>query len=569
MTMFLIWQIALSSLIAIIFALIGGSLGPVSSGIALILGFVASYFISRADSVSKTLFIDPKNRSTETLWLERVLVVFIMYMCYRHFLYMFYEVGSEYKTLNPNNYGDLPLHINYIRQIARGASFPWINPSFSLDLLRYPLGIDLYNALWEAVGVRLPAHLFIVGLVCCAMIVRLVRIAASWWGLVALFLSGGFAGWTQTNHTAFEIQAGLAWKNIFLSVITTQRGFLFALPAGLYLILRARKLEKLSWTFGLMWGLLAFFHLHTFAIISLILAGESLLRKDLKRFLKTLLIAVPIGSIFVFYSTLGLKSSSFVRWQWGWTNTQNNFVTYLNYNFGPYLYLAIGAAVYFATMAYFQRNKEDHHETTSYSEISHRYLLHLGLFILFFNLIVAPWDWDNIKVLIWPYLLMAGGWATLNAQLKPGVQVLLAAVLGYSGLTAVLPTLVSTAGATAIYQQGELAKVRAALSKVPHGAVFLAATSHNHALTFFGRERAIGYEGHLWSHGIPAQDQVAKLKRIFNDDPAWRELARELRVTHIYWGNEERTSFGHQARSWQLPENNVSSVEDIAIYEIK
>lgn len=563
MTLFILWQMTCSSLFALIFAALGGSLGPISSALALIFGTVAAYFLSRADAAARTVFIDPKNRSIETLWLERIAVTFIMYLSYRHFLYMFYEVGSEYKTLNVNNFGDLPLHINYIRQIASGANFPWMNPSFSLDLLRYPLGIDLYNALWEAVGVRLPAHLFIVGMVCSAMIVRMVRITASWWGLVGLYLGGGFAGWLATNSTPAEIQSALAWKNIFLSVITTQRGFLYALPVGLYLILRARKKEQLSWTFGLMWGMLAFFHLHTFAIVSLIIGGESLLRRDVKRFISSLLIAIPIGSAFVFYSTQGLKNGSFVRWQWGWTNTQTSTINFLNLNFGPYLYLIFGIAIYFAVSTFVNRRNE------SLSEIAKRYWLHLGLFVLFFNLIVAPWDWDNIKVLIWPYLLILGGLSTLNLQLRPGVQVLIAGILSFSGLKAVLPSLTSTTTAPTIYRQGELAKVKAALANAPVNSVFLAAMTHNHSLTFFGRERAIGYEGHLWSHGIQAQDQIAKLKRIFADDPAWRDLARELRVTHIFWGSEERTSFGHHARSWQLPENNISNVEEVAIYEIK
>ena len=564
MTLFLLWQMACSSLIALVFAAVGGSLGPMSSAFALLLGAIASYFISSADAVSKTLFNDQKNKSSETLWLERAVVAFVMYLSYRHFLYMFYEVGSEYKTLNVNNFGDLPLHINYIRQISSGSSFPWINPSFSLDLLRYPLGIDLYNALWDAVGVRLPAHLFIVGIICCALTVRMVRIAASWWGLIALFLSGGFAGWAATNSSPAEIQSALAWKNIFLAVITTQRGFLFALPAGLYLILRSRKPEKLSWTFGLMWGALAFFHLHSFAIVSLIIGGEAFLRKDVRRFFSPLLIAVPIGSAFVIYSLVGLKNGSFLRWQWGWTNTQQSIFNFLNYNFGPYLYFAVGIGIYFIVMAFVNRKAD-----TSNRELALRYWFHFALFALFFNLIVAPWDWDNIKVLIWPYLLMVSAWSTLNLCLRPGIQIVLAGILGFSGLSAVWPSIVSTTGAAAIYNQGELAKVESALQKVPREAVFLAATTHNHPLTFFGRERAIGYEGHLWSHGIQAQDQVAKLKKIFGDDPGWRDLAKELRVTHIFWGNEERTLFGHQARSWQLPENNVSTVEDIAIYEIK
>lgn len=565
MTLFFLFHMACSSLLGLVFAAIFGGLGPVTAGFALALGAIASYFVSRADSDSKKLFIDPKNRSTETLWLERAALIFVMYISYRHFLYLFYEFGADYKSLNPNNFGDLPLHINYLRSLAQGAKFPWVNPSFSLDLLRYPMGIDLYNALWEAVGVRLQAHLFLVAMICSWMMVRFVRILASWWGIVGIYLSGGLSAWVMIDRSPLEAQSILAWKNIFLAVIVTQRGFLFALPAGIYLILRARRPEKLSWTFGFLWGVLAFFHLHTFAIISLILAGESLIRKDVKRFLPTLAIAVPIGSAFMFFSSHGLKSSSFVRWHWGWTNTSPNFFNYLAINFGPYLLLAVVALLYFIYKVWPKRETSPDEK-----RLALNYFLYFGLFFLFFNLMVAPWDWDNIKVLIWPYLLMLGVFSTFNSRMKtPGPQIALALILGYSGFMAIAPSLVSTDGALTIYNRGDLAKTKAAIHNIPQDAVFAAAMTHNHPLTFFGRLRAIGYEGHLWSHGIDAHEEVEKLKKIFDGDPAWRDLAHDLRVTHIYWGKDEINAFGVDRKPWQVRENNVSNVEDIAIYEVK
>lgn len=564
MTLYFLFHITCSTVFGLLLAMIFGGIGTATAATALILGTIASYFVSRADSVSKKLFIDPKNRSIETLWLERVLVIFIMYISYRHFLYMFYESGSDLKTLDANNFGDLPLHINYIRSIANGSRFPWHDPSFSLDYLRYPLGIDLYNALWEAVGVRMQAHIFIVGMIGSWMIVRFTRIAASWWGLVGLYLSGGFAGWFFSSQSALESQATLAWKNIFLAVIVTQRGFLFAIPAGLYLLLRARRPEKLSWTFGVLWGVLALFHLHTFVIVSLILGGEALLRRNVKRFIPTLAIAIPIGSLFVLYSSHGLKSGSVVRWHWGWTNTSPDFMHYLISNFGLYLVLVLGLAIY---SVYLLINKKT---TVEDKRFALHFFLYFVLFFIFFNLIVAPWDWDNIKVLIWPYLCILGLCSAFNQKLKyGGAQIAIAVALGYSGYAAILPSLVTTDGALTIYQRGELAKTKAAIQKVPQDSIFLSMPSHNHPLTFFGRLRAIGYEGHLWSHGIDAHTEVEKLKRIYDGDPAWRELAHDLHVTHIYWGKDEIAAYGAQSRPWQVPENNISTVDDVAIYEVK
>src|SRR5690606_8141780 len=61
------------------------------------------------------------------------------------------------------------------------------------------------------------------------------------WGgafTVAAFLcSGGLAGFAFLKSFTFEdFQQALYWKNLFRSMFVTQRGFLFALPAGLILL---------------------------------------------------------------------------------------------------------------------------------------------------------------------------------------------------------------------------------------------------------------------------------------------------------------------------------------------
>lgn len=557
MSLFLLWHIGLSALLGLIFSVIFGNLSVSTAALALGLGAIASYFISRADASSKTLFIDPKDRSSEVLWLERVAVIFVSCLCYRHFVYLFYPVGTDLKTLNVNNFGDLPLHINYIRHIAFGGNFPWVNPSFSTELLRYPIGIDLYNALWEAIGVRLSAHLFFVGMIGSWLSIRFVRMAAGWWGVVGLFLSGGVLG---------VMQADLAWKNFFLAIFVTQRGFLFALPAGIYLILRARRPEKLSWTFGLLWGILAIFHLHTFAIVSLILAGESLLRRDPKKFLTPLALALPIGSSFVLYALQGVRKSSFVRWQAGWM-AEGSLIKFLVINFGLYLWFAIGTFVYLLVINFVPKFKRPDQVLRP---LFYQYTFYLLLFFIFFNFIVAPWAWDNMKVLIWPYLLMLGCWNQLSTHFRlRGWQTVVALTLSLPGLQAVTPSLVSTAGSAAIYSRGELANAESALKDVPSDAVFLAATTHHHPLTYFGRVRALGYVGHLWSHGINSEAEQKLVERIFNGDPEWRDLAQSLGVTHIYWGKDERSQYGAKPHPWMDSTKNISPVEEIGIYAVK
>ena len=70
------------------------------------------------------------------------------------------------------------------------------------------------------------------------------------WGgafTVAGFLfNGGLAGWALLHTGVWEdYQAKLAWKSLPLAIFVTQRGFLFALPAGLLLMAHWR-----GWLFG-------------------------------------------------------------------------------------------------------------------------------------------------------------------------------------------------------------------------------------------------------------------------------------------------------------------------------
>ena len=216
--------------------------------------------------------------------LEVIVTILVLYVSARHFLWMFFELDAKLMTLHANNFGDLPLHINYIREIANGVSFPPVNPSFASEVLRYPFGPDLYNALWEILGVPMASHLFVVGLLSTIVAVTVLRWFGSWWAVGGFFLSGGLAGWTLlTGHPiAGDLLTGIDWKNLFLSVFITQRGVLFALPVGILLMESTRRIffgevrasKTVLTTLGLMWGILPLFHAHAFVIVSLHYGGD-------------------------------------------------------------------------------------------------------------------------------------------------------------------------------------------------------------------------------------------------------------------------------------------------------
>ena len=510
--------------------------------------------------------------------IEVVLATVVLYASVRHFAWMFFKLDSKWMTLHPNNFGDLPLHINYIREIASGAHFPPVNPSFVFEPLRYPFGPDLYSSLWEIVGVPLSSHLFVVGLLSAAVSMTVLRWFGGWWAVGAFFFSGGLIGWGILTGipVPMEMTASVEWKNLFLSVFITQRGVLFALPASLLLLESLRRWIKgevfirksALTTLGLVWGLLPLFHAHAFVIVSLTLGLFALSAngwRGLKKFLssRVAVVAYLPAIYFVLRTTDAGSKSSVIHFDPWWTSTFEDAPSFLLQNFGPWLLLPLALLVAILTTEKAKEKKREH-------------LVELGLysalFVLFYNVMLATWSWDNIKLLIFPYLGFARlAWVVLDPLLPEFAKYGVAFVLFLSGFVAIDRSYAPpTQRGLAIYETADLGQMEGALTEVPLDAVFAAAPTHNHALTYFGRVRAIGYEGHLWSHGIDYKARMAKFDSLMRgawngSDPAI--LARELKITHVVWGAAEDT-FYKTKPDWPATFKNVSRVPGLAILEV-
>jgi hypothetical protein len=144
----------------------------------------------------------------------------------------------------------------------------------------------------------------------------------------------------------------------------------------------------------------------------------------------------------------------------------------------------------------------------------------------------------------------------------------LAVVLSFSGGVSVIASLSVQEDAVTVYPARELWDMEGALQNVPVDAVLLAAPSYNHPLTYWGRIRVLGYEGHTWSHGIDSSAVAAQQARIFAGAPEWQALLQELGATHIVWGPHERQQYGDTSQPWRLALRNVSQVPEVEIYAL-
>lgn len=567
-----LFHILFSALLGLLVGLIYSGLSPYGALFSLLGGFVLALPLRKQFAV-----IDFGLPLSRLRWLEWAVVLFVLYAGLRHFSWLFYHADSTFKTLSVNNLGDLPLHINYIRMFAQGSDFPPVNPEFAAQALYYPYAIDLYNGLWEALGVPLTAHLFLAGMFLLLASLGALRSWAGWLGIAGFFLNGGWAGWEILQSGEWQdYQAPLAWKNFFLSLFVTQRGMMFAIPAGLLILSvmgkACREPEQIPRSLllltGLLWGGLAFFHLHSFMAVSLMLAGMAVLSSQWRPLQTLLWTAGPLGSFFVLYSTDFLQKAGVIRLQWGWMAGEQALAAFWWQNLGPWLLLFAAVLI---SIVYRRQWR-----------VAREFAFHLALFAMFSVVMLAPWDWDNVKVLIWPFFGLLGiAWhalprpETLVQWRRPwrwateaGLALLLA-VLGFSGSISVLSSLSPLQRAVTVYEARDLWNMEGALKSVPEDAVFIAAPSYNHALTYWGQVRVLGYEGHTWSHGIDSSAVAALQTRLYSGAVDWLEIATDLGATHIVWGPHEQQQYGSPELPWRSQLNNVSRVPGVEIYSLQ
>src|SRR4051812_19650137 len=204
----------------------------------------------------------------------------------RAFCWLIFSDGNQLKVQSPNNLGDLALHITYIRNFASGVPLWPENPIHFASRMRYPAGTDLFNSLLTIVGIDVEHGLVWAGIIgSAATFYALYR-----WGgafTVAGFLfNGGIVGlqfFATGKFLDYQGDKTIAWKSLALSMLVTQRGLLYAFPAGLLLLYHWR--AKFSsrdrqngrgvlplWLEISLYATMPLFHVHTFLCLSLVLA---------------------------------------------------------------------------------------------------------------------------------------------------------------------------------------------------------------------------------------------------------------------------------------------------------
>ena len=535
---------------------------------------------------------------------------FVYYAGFVIFFVLFFDRAVMFNsdgiyTGGSNNLGDLPFHLGIIYSFTDGANFPPQNPSFAGAKLSYPFLSDLGTAaitklgvgLREAMLVQNVSWAFALLVLLEGFVFRLVndklaaRIAP-----ILLFLSGGlgflwfFSDYLGQSKNIFQLLMDIGkdytitpefrWGNSLITLFLTQRSFLLGMPltlivlGGLWKFFTSEQESPASRKelvdvvsvplfFGLLAGILPLIHLHSLFVLFVVtgflfVVKPSKWREWLAFGLGVSLVAIPE----LIWSMAGSASNatSFFEWHLGWDSGNTNVLWFWIKNtglfipilfFGTYLYLFPRPEKKPPEKSGKFKSKSKALNAEENTPVEHSLLLFyipfLFLFVLANSAKLAPWEWDNIKVLIYwfigslPFVCLA-----IACLWKRSTAMRLLACLSIFALTAAggldVWRTVSRQHNYRVFEPDAVAIADRLRYATPPKSVFLNAPTYNTATVLTGRLSMMRYPGHLNSHGIDYRVREADVKYMYRGGPGTQDLFDKYGIKYVLISPEERNT---------------------------
>jgi hypothetical protein len=284
-------------------------------------------------------------------------------------------------------------------------------------------------------------------------------------------------------------------------------------------------------------------------------------RPHLKLWLCFFVVAVVIALPQIFWSThnSAVKSQTFIAWQFGWDSNHESAFGSTPVGTQPIEtvppvrqwlkrtpYVAwfwlknTGAFIPLLIIALLWKPKD--------YLVSRRLLLFYLPFTLCFlipNVLrLAPWIWDNIKILFYWWIASAPFVALLLARLWERsvwnrlLAASLFAVLTLAGALDVFP-LLTFQGEYQEFDRDGVSFAETIKQNTPPDSTILHAPIHNTPIFLTGRRSIMGYPGHIWTHGIDFGPREAEIKRIYAGEPDAVALLQKYGVDYVVVSPQE------------------------------
>jgi len=283
--------------------------------------------------------------------------------------------------------------------------------------------------------------------------------------------------------------------------------------------------------------LLPLIHAHSFITVMGVGACLALINwRQWREWLTFLLVASIIAGPQLLWSTHGsaVSTRAFIGWEFGWGHGNENLFWFWLKNTGLFIPLLLIALLW---------KREDY-------LVSRKLLLFYLPFTLCFiipNVLkLAPWIWDNIKVLFYWWIASAPIVALVLARLWEGNA-------WKRALAAILFVVLTLAGGLDVFalltQQGEYQEfdrdgvtfAEMIKQQTPPRSTVLHAPIHNTPVFLTGRRSIIGYPGHIWTHGIDFGPRESDVKKIYSGSLDAADLLSKYGVDYVVIDPQEHS----------------------------
>ncbi len=520
------------------------------------------------------------------------------------------ETAQGIFTGGSNNLGDLPFHLGAIFSFTDGQNFPPQNPSFANAKFTYPFMADFLTAQFMKLGAGVRDAMFLQNVFFAFSLLVLLerfvfkltnnRLAAKI-APVLLFFSGGLGfvwfakDFWQSGQSFFDFiwkipydytlrEDKFRWGNSMIVLFITQRSLLLGMPltlialGKLWEIFNAESAENTEkflmeegkspflpfslspFLIGLLVGTLPLIHLHSLVVLFVVCAFLFILKPEKWREWISFgagvcLLAIP--ALIWAMTGSATKTSEFIAFHFGWDAGETNIFWFWFKNTGFFIPIIL-LGIY---LNYFPQRRKDAKEEkkvkAEQSQIPNPksqilfYLPFIFLFVVSNTMKLAPWEWDNIKVLIYwfvgslPFVALALAWIFNQNNVLKIVAAGLLIILTAAGAVDVWRTVSKQIN----YQIFENDAIRIAASikqKTAPNALFLNAPTYNTAVVLSGRRSLMRYLGHLSSHGIDYAEREKDLEKIYQGEATAEILMKKYGIEYVMISPEEQAYFGQK-----------------------
>lgn len=485
---------------------------------------------------------------------------------------MFVRADGIYTGVS-HNIGDLPFHLTVMSRFVYGNNLPPEHPSFAGVGFSYTFLPDLAGSMLLAAGASDRAVIVWLTFAFCLAIAALLyrwtfeltaSRTAAYLSVPIAFASGGLGWWRLVDEARdrglwtilsslphdYTITADGAyrWGNLVTSLLVTQRSLLMGLPLALIVFRlwwestgsadaedRGNDARTRMIAAGLIAAMLPLVHAHSYAVVLMVGAGLAVLGPNRYVWVPffTWALAIGLPQFWWLANLSGLQQKSFLAWSFGWDRGTRDALVFWVQNTGLFIPLLAAGLLWRGS-------------PPAISSRLRRYYLPFALCFIVPNVLrLAPWIWDNIKVLIYWFVASVPIVACVLARMLEGrrwqralaggsiVVLMLAGALD-------LWRVASGAFGSRTYPRAGIEFAALVRERTSPHALIVHAPTYNHPVALSGRRSFMGYAGHVWSHGIDAGGRELDIQRMYAGGADATTLLGAHRIDYVVIGPDEQ-----------------------------